>query len=41
MELVSSDGFKVLFLDEESLTRAVELMIRYKGTPMDFADASL
>lgn len=41
MELVSTDGFRVLFLDDECLQRAVDLMIRYKDTPMDFADASL
>lgn len=41
MDFMSEGGLAVWFLDDASLSRAFELMIRYADQPMDLADASL
>lgn len=41
MDFMSEGGLAVWFLDDASLSRAFELMIRYADKPMDLADASL
>lgn len=41
MDFVAGGGLSVWFLDESTLGRAFELMIRYGDVPMDLADASL
>jgi uncharacterized protein len=41
MDFVADTGLAVWFLDDQSLSRAFELMQRYADVPMDFADASL
>jgi hypothetical protein len=40
-ELIASRGLGVWSLDSASLSRALELMVRYADHPMDLADASL
>ena len=40
-DLVGMGGLSVWYFDDTSLTRAFELMERYKDHPMDLADASL
>lgn len=41
MDFVADGGLSVWFLDESTLGRAFELMVRYGDVPMDLADASL
>ena len=41
MDFLTDDGLRVLFLDEQGLARAFQLMARYADAPMDLADASL
>jgi predicted nucleic acid-binding protein len=41
MEFVARHGLNIWFLDDRTLGRAFELMIRYADHPMDLADASL
>lgn len=41
MDFLADDGLRVLFLDDEGLARALQLMARYADAPMDLADASL
>ena len=41
MDFVTARGLSVWFLDDQALTRAFELMVRYADHPMDLADASL
>jgi predicted nucleic acid-binding protein len=41
MDFVTAHGLQVRFLDDASLLRAFELMVRYADHPMDLADASL
>lgn len=41
MDFISEGGLNVWHLDDASLSRAFELMIRYSDNPMDLADASL
>ncbi|MGA7982422.1 MAG: PIN domain-containing protein [Chromatiaceae bacterium] len=41
MDFVTAHGLQVRFLDDTSLIRAFELMVRYADHPMDLADASL
>ncbi len=41
MDFLADDGLRVLFLDDEDLARAFQLMARYADAPMDLADASL
>lgn len=41
MDFVADTGLAVWFLDDQSLSRAFDLMQRYADVPMDFADASL
>ena len=41
MDFLADDGLRVLFLDDEGLARAFQLMARYVDAPMDLADASL
>ena len=38
---MTEGGLAVWFLDDDALSRAFELMIRYADQPMDLADASL
>lgn len=40
-DFIERRGLSVWFFDENSMTRAFELMERYADHPMDFADASL
>jgi len=41
MDFVTGHGLTLWFLDDRTLVRAFELMIRYADHPMDLADASL
>lgn len=41
MDFISEGGLMVWYLDDDSLSRAFELMIKYSDNPMDLADASL
>jgi len=41
MDFTVSGGLLVLWMDEQKLTRAFELMLQYADQPMDLADASL
>lgn len=41
MDFIAEGGLGVWFFDELSLSRALELMLRYSNVPMDLADASL
>ena len=41
MDFIADGGLAVWHLDDASLSRAFELMIRYSDHPMDLADASL
>ena len=41
MDFISEGGLALWFLDDNDLSRAFELMIRYADQPMDLADASL
>jgi predicted nucleic acid-binding protein len=41
MDFVRDGGLAVWFLSDESVQRALELMVQYSTQPMDFADASL
>jgi predicted nucleic acid-binding protein len=41
MDFVAEGGLAVWFLDDASLARAFELIVRYGNVPMDLADASL
>ena len=41
MDFITGHGLQVCFLDDRSLSRAFELMVRYADHPMDLADASL
>lgn len=41
MDFVSAAGLRLWFLDDASLRRAFELMVKYADEPMDLADASL
>jgi predicted nucleic acid-binding protein len=41
MDFITDRGLQVWFLDDRSLSRAFELMVRYADHPMDLADASL
>lgn len=40
-EFIARGGMSVWFFDAETLTRAFEVMERYRDHPMDLADASL
>ena len=41
MDFIIRGGLQVLFLDDEALVSAFDLMVQYADAPMDFADASL
>jgi predicted nucleic acid-binding protein len=41
MNFITEGGLQVLYLDDDSIVRAFELMAQYADAPMDFADASL
>jgi len=41
MDFVADEGLRVLFLDDQLLSRAFGLMAKYADAPMDLADASL
>ena len=41
IDFITGGGIEVLFLDDQLLERALELMAQYRDAPMDFADASL
>ena len=41
MDFIAEGGLMVCHLDDASLSRAFELMVRYADVPMDLADASL
>ena len=41
MDFVADEGLRVLFLEDDSLARAFQLMAQYADAPMDLADASL
>lgn len=41
MDFITGHGLTVWFLDDRTLTRAFELMMRYADQPMDLAEASL
>ena len=41
MDFIAKGGLKVIFFNEGTLVRALELMVQYADAPMDFADASL
>ena len=41
MDFITGGGLQVLFLDDEALVSAFDLMVQYADAPMDFADASL
>jgi predicted nucleic acid-binding protein len=41
MDFVTLQGIGLWYLDDRTLTRAFELMVRYADHPMDLADASL
>lgn len=41
MEFVNARGVALWYLDDITLTRSFELMVRYADHPMDLADASL
>ena len=41
MDFITEGGLQVLFLDDDALVRAFDLMVQYADAPMDFADASL
>ena len=41
IDFISAGGLLVWFLDDPTLRRAFELMVRYADIPMDLADASL
>lgn len=41
MDFVDDGGLGLWFLDDANLTRAFELMLRYRDSSMDLADASL
>ncbi len=40
-DFITEGGLQVLFLDDDTLVRAFDLMAQYADAPMDFADASL
>ncbi len=41
MEFIAEGGMQVWFLDDDSLARTFELIVRYANVPMDLADGSL
>ncbi len=41
MDFISARGLNLWYLDDQALTRAFALMVRYADHPMDLADASL
>ena len=41
MDFMAGQGLRVLFLDDDGLERAFQLMAQYADAPMDLADASL
>lgn len=41
MDFVTNGGIAIFYLDDLSVSRAFELMLRYADHPMDMADASL
>ena len=41
MDFVVGQGLRVLYLEDDSLARAFQLMAQYADAPMDMADASL
>ena len=41
MNFITEGGLQVLYLDDDTIVRAFELMVQYADAPMDFADASL
>jgi predicted nucleic acid-binding protein len=41
MDFVVAQGIELWYLDDSTLTRAFDLMVRYADQPMDLADASL
>ena len=41
MDFITGGGLQVLFIDDDALVRAFDLMVQYADAPMDFADASL
>ncbi len=41
IDFITGGGIEVLFLDDQLLRRALELMVQYRDAPMDLADASL
>lgn len=41
MDFVSAKGLSLWYLNDQALTRAFALMVRYADHPMDLADASL
>ena len=41
IDFITGGGIEVLFLDDQLLGRALKLMVQYRDTPMDLADASL
>jgi predicted nucleic acid-binding protein len=40
-QLISSEAALVMDLDREAVQRTTELMAKYRGVPMDLADATL
>lgn len=41
MDFVVEGGIGIAFLDDQTVSRAFELMLQYRDHPMDLADASL
>ena len=41
IDFITGTGIEVLFLNDQLLERALKLMVQYRDTPMDLADASL
>ena len=41
MDFIVDGGMSVIYLDDQTIGRAFELMLQYRDRPMDFADASL
>ena len=41
MDFIFGEGLRMLFLDDQGLSRAFALMAQYADAPMDLADASL
>ena len=41
MDFIVDGGLSIAWLDDQTVGRAFELMLKYRDQPMDFADASL